>query len=362
MARPALERRPWRTAGSRPAGPTCPGSGGHRRRPLGGRGAGRDPGAIRIICRGVVRAGAEAAATAAAGCCCPALRADPRRYRLARRPRRDRDFLRPQLGSPGRLAGRRPGGRPRGPASSWTRSAPGPPVAGHGGQPRESQLPVMLAARGQALVAWAIAAASVRLAAPSLPRMFETCTLAVFGAMNSSAAISLLLRPVASKRSTSRSRAVSPASGLASGPRSLNPARSPPPIRGQARRRGRDRARGSEPGPAGKIVERRAQRHRAEPVGVSKASRHSSCASSRRPASASASASRHRDWRSRTRTPGRTPPPPPARHPDRCGPGPGAIRPRRGPARPGRRRPARTLAAAGTPLPPGQSRSARGRH
>ena len=56
---------------------------------------------------------------------------------------------------------------------------------------------------------WAMAAASVRLAAPSLPRILDTCTLAVFGAMNSTEAISLLLRPAAMSRSTSRSRLVS---------------------------------------------------------------------------------------------------------------------------------------------------------
>jgi len=56
---------------------------------------------------------------------------------------------------------------------------------------------------------------------------------------------------------------------------------------------------------------------------ASNASRHSSCASSRRPASARASASRHGTWRSRTRIPGRTPPPPPATHQGRCGPGHG---------------------------------------
>jgi DNA-binding XRE family transcriptional regulator len=55
---------------------------------------------------------------------------------------------------------------------------------------------------------WAMAAASVRLLAPSLPRMFDTCTLAVFGAVNSATAISLLLRPAAISRSTSRSRLV----------------------------------------------------------------------------------------------------------------------------------------------------------
>ena len=42
-----------------------------------------------------------------------------------------------------------------------------------------------------------MAAASPRLATPSLPRMFETWTLAVLGEMNSSPAISRLLRPAA---------------------------------------------------------------------------------------------------------------------------------------------------------------------
>src|ERR1035437_7761412 len=56
-----------------------------------------------------------------------------------------------------------------------------------------------------------MAAASVRLAAPSLPRMLDTCTLAVLGAMNSTEAISLLLRPAVMSRSTSRSLAVSEA-------------------------------------------------------------------------------------------------------------------------------------------------------
>jgi hypothetical protein len=40
-----------------------------------------------------------------------------------------------------------------------------------------------------------MAAASVRLDAPSLARMLDTCTLAVFGAMYSLAAISRLLLP-----------------------------------------------------------------------------------------------------------------------------------------------------------------------
>src|SRR6185503_1594539 len=57
---------------------------------------------------------------------------------------------------------------------------------------------------------WATAAASTRLATPSLPRMFETWTLAVFRVMNSSSAICWLLRPAATSRMTSASRSVSP--------------------------------------------------------------------------------------------------------------------------------------------------------
>src|SRR6202042_744949 len=53
-----------------------------------------------------------------------------------------------------------------------------------------------------------MAAASVRLAAPSLARMFDTWTLAVLGAMNSSAPISLLLRPATIRRSTYRPRPI----------------------------------------------------------------------------------------------------------------------------------------------------------
>src|SRR5689334_3513043 len=57
---------------------------------------------------------------------------------------------------------------------------------------------------------YATAAASPRLVTPSLARMLDTCTLAVLAEMNSSAAISRLLRPAATSRSTSNSRAVSP--------------------------------------------------------------------------------------------------------------------------------------------------------
>jgi hypothetical protein len=56
----------------------------------------------------------------------------------------------------------------------------------------------------------AVAAASPRLVTSSLARMLETCTLAVLAEMNSSPAISRLLRPSATSRSTSSSRGVSP--------------------------------------------------------------------------------------------------------------------------------------------------------
>ena len=56
---------------------------------------------------------------------------------------------------------------------------------------------------------WARAAASTRLVTSSFAMIRETCTLAVFGEMNSCSAIRLLLCPSATSRSTSRSRAVS---------------------------------------------------------------------------------------------------------------------------------------------------------
>ena len=67
--------------------------------------AGRDPDALRIVCRGVVLAGRGGQgpgrrAAAAVG----QLRADPRGCRVARRARGDRAVLRPELGSAGRLA------------------------------------------------------------------------------------------------------------------------------------------------------------------------------------------------------------------------------------------------------------------
>ena len=84
-----------------------------------------------------------------------------------------------------------------------------------------------------------MAAASVRLAAPSLPRMFDTWTLAVFGAMNSTEAISRLLRPAAMSRSTSRSRLVSAASTAPSGRSGAVPIRARRARSSRARRSGR---------------------------------------------------------------------------------------------------------------------------
>ena len=59
--------------------------------------------------------------------------------------------------------------------------------------------------------ACAYAAASVRVSAPSLARMCETWTLAVFGEMNRRAAIPQFVAPAATRPSTSRSRSVSEA-------------------------------------------------------------------------------------------------------------------------------------------------------
>ncbi len=72
--------------------------------------AGRDPASIRVVCRGVVKAGELVGNTAPAGLA-PArglLRPDPRRYGLARDAGRDRSVLRPQLGSADRIARHRP--------------------------------------------------------------------------------------------------------------------------------------------------------------------------------------------------------------------------------------------------------------
>ncbi len=62
-----------------------------------------------------------------------------------------------------------------------------------------------------------MAAASPRLATLSLLKMLDTCTLAVLAEMNSSAAISRLLRPAATSCRTSSSRAVRPNGWAASG-------------------------------------------------------------------------------------------------------------------------------------------------
>ena len=64
---------------------------------------------------------------------------------------------------------------------------------------------------------WANAAASTRPRTLSLRRMRETWTLAVLGLMNSSAPISRLVRPAATRRRTSRSRAVRSRLSAASG-------------------------------------------------------------------------------------------------------------------------------------------------
>ena len=75
--------------------------------------AGRDPAAVRIICRGVVLAGAEGRGQGSRRRPAPAvrqLRADPRGRRVARRAGRHRAVLRPELGP----AGGQPRGRPAG--------------------------------------------------------------------------------------------------------------------------------------------------------------------------------------------------------------------------------------------------------
>jgi hypothetical protein len=66
--------------------------------------------------------------------------------------------------------------------------------------------------------ACAYAAASVRVSAPSLARMWETWTLAVFGEMNSRAAIAQFVAPEATRQSTSRSRSVSDATFCSADP------------------------------------------------------------------------------------------------------------------------------------------------
>jgi hypothetical protein len=65
---------------------------------------------------------------------------------------------------------------------------------------------------------WATAAASPRVATPSLARMRETCRLAVFSVMNNSRPICRLVRPSATSDSTSVvSRRVSPSDPVGDG-------------------------------------------------------------------------------------------------------------------------------------------------
>ena len=127
------------TAGSPRAGPTCPGS---TRASAWSRSAalqaGRDPAGLRIICRGVVRAGARRRPpTATAACCCPAAATrSAADTRVAGRARGHRGVLRPELGSR-RSARRTPTRRrrPPGPASSWTRWRPAAPRQARDGRP-----------------------------------------------------------------------------------------------------------------------------------------------------------------------------------------------------------------------------------
>src|SRR5436189_278438 len=84
----------------------------------------------------------------------------------------------------GRLARGRPGRRRRTGHRNPGRAGP---LRLSAGRPPDARAP---AAPRYAPSRWAMAAASVRLDAPSLAKMLDTCTLAVFGAMNSLAAIS----------------------------------------------------------------------------------------------------------------------------------------------------------------------------
>src|SRR5262249_58346554 len=65
---------------------------------------------------------------------------------------------------------------------------------------------------------WAIAAASTRVWTSSLARMLETWTLAVLGLMNKAWAIWRLLRPDATRASTSHSRRVRPSCAAGGAP------------------------------------------------------------------------------------------------------------------------------------------------
>ena len=124
----------------------------------------------------------------------------------------------------------------------------------------------------------ALAAASPRLATPSLPRMLDTWTLAVLGEMNSSPAISLLLRPAATRRSTSSSRSVSPS------PSRTASAAPPTPKNGTAL--------GTQPDPGapGQDGDLLAERPRGEPPASGAARCSRSAAPSRSPQASAASA------------------------------------------------------------------------
>ena len=129
-------------------------------------------------------------------------------------------------------------------------------------------------ARRRSATLWrtAQAAISARLDRPSLARMFDTCTAAVLGEMNSRSASWPLVSPSATSAATSRSRAVSSPSAAADAPCRRRASAS---ARSRARRasgRGRRRSPGAPP-PA----RRRGRRRRA-------ALRRAPCAASRSPA------------------------------------------------------------------------------
>ena len=159
-----------RTAGSPPAAPTCPGSARRSACRAAAAAAGRDPDAVRIVCRGVVLAGAEATGP------------DGGRLLLSgcyEQIREDAAWLAgqgvtelfydlnwdPQIGTPRSRRGRGRAGR-RDPRRARARQEPSRPAGPDGGQRPGGSL-----TRPSRC---AMAAASVRLAAPSLARMFDT--------------------------------------------------------------------------------------------------------------------------------------------------------------------------------------------
>ena len=99
--------------------------------------------------------------------------------------------------------------------------------------------------------------------------MLDTCTLAVLAEMNSAAPISRLLRPSAIRRRTSRSRAVRTRQvrrGPARSARRWPFPRWPFPF-GRSLLRRTSRHRTAQAGPAGQVVQGRAQRRGAELIG-----------------------------------------------------------------------------------------------